>query len=56
MTTLVIVLLWITVMTLIFWRMPANKIKVAGHFFKIVMPKIPFKDIIDAWKNRKTEN
>jgi hypothetical protein len=52
-TTIIIILVWITAMTLIFWQMPENKIKASQNFFKEVLPSIPFTGIIEAFKSKK---
>lgn len=52
-TTIIIVLLWITLMTLILWKMPPSQMKAIQNFFKNVMPKIPITGIIEAFKKKK---
>lgn len=52
-TTITIILVWITIMTLIFWKMPPSKVKIAQSFFKDVMPKIPITGIIEAFRSNK---
>lgn len=55
MTTIItIILIWITLMTLILWKMPASQIKVIQSFFKSVLSVIPITGIIEALKKKKT--
>lgn len=52
-TFIIIILLWITLMTLILWKMPPSQMKAIQNFFKNVLPKIPITGIIEAWRNKK---
>ena len=53
-TNFIAFLVWISLMMLIIWMMPKNKVEVAKNFFKDVLPKIPITGIIEAFKNKKT--
>jgi preprotein translocase subunit YajC len=51
-TILTIVLLWITLMTLILWKMPPKQMKAIQDFLKNVLPKIPITSIIEAFRKK----
>jgi hypothetical protein len=53
LTAIIIILVWITLMTLILRNIAPIQIKAMQDFFKIVMPKIPFAGIIEAFKKKK---
>lgn len=52
-TIIIYVLAWITLMTLILWKMPKTQIKAIQGFFKAVLPKVPVTGIIEAFKKKR---
>ena len=50
MNTVVYVLIWVIVLTIVLAFIPNEKIREIAKFFKVVMPKIPFTDIMKMFK------
>jgi len=50
---IILVLSWITIMTLILCKIPPIQIKAMAEFFKSILPKIPIAGIIEAFKSKK---
>ena len=43
-------LAWTIIVIIILIFVPSRKIRVIGHFFKVVIPKLPITDIIKMFK------
>lgn len=54
--TVLYILGFIVVMTLILWMIPEGKIVVISGFFVAVLPKIPLAGMIKAYQDAKNKN
>ena len=50
MNTILYILVWMVLMTIIFIFIPNEKIKTIGDFFKKVIPTLPITNIVKLFK------